>query len=312
MSRFLAKWRVLLVLAFGAALVLAPTLADARAGRSAGGSFSSGIGSRGLRSYEFNGAAPLSRSTAPRPGYGAASGYSGSPGYGGGGFWTRHPFLTGIAGGLVGSWLFGGHGYAATGSPGTTMFGSLLHLLILGLIVYGIFRLFRRRRGGFATDAMPGAMPRSLGAAAAADPRGRDIAIADADLAAFQHLHAAVQDAWSHADLARLRPLMTPEMLGYFSEELTRNASQGVQNIVSDVALEQGDLSEGWAEGDLQYATARMRWRALDYLVRLGRNPGDPGYVADGDPTRPVEATEVWTFVRGRGGNWLLSAIQQT
>jgi predicted lipid-binding transport protein (Tim44 family) len=24
------------------------------------------------------------------------------------------------------------------------------------------------------------------------------------------------------------------------------------------------------------------------------------------------EATEVWTFMRVRGGNWLLSAIQQT
>jgi predicted lipid-binding transport protein (Tim44 family) len=27
---------------------------------------------------------------------------------------------------------------------------------------------------------------------------------------------------------------------------------------------------------------------------------------------QPTEATEVWTFVRHRGGNWELSAIQQT
>ena len=26
----------------------------------------------------------------------------------------------------------------------------------------------------------------------------------------------------------------------------------------------------------------------------------------------PDEATEVWTFMRVRGGNWILSAIQQT
>jgi predicted lipid-binding transport protein (Tim44 family) len=26
----------------------------------------------------------------------------------------------------------------------------------------------------------------------------------------------------------------------------------------------------------------------------------------------PNEATELWTFVRSRGGDWLLSAIQQT
>ena len=35
------------------------------------------------------------------------------------------------------------------------------------------------------------------------------------------------------------------------------------------------------------------------------------GRVADGSD-RPVEVTEVWTFVRPRGSNWELSAIQQT
>ena len=33
---------------------------------------------------------------------------------------------------------------------------------------------------------------------------------------------------------------MTPEMLSYFSEELTRNASQGTQNIVANVAAREG------------------------------------------------------------------------
>jgi predicted lipid-binding transport protein (Tim44 family) len=86
---------------------------------------------------------------------------------------------------------------------------------------------------------------------------------------------------------------------------------QGTQNIVADVHLIKGDLSESWDEGDLQYATAYMRWRSLDYVVRLGRSPGDPDYLVSGDPRTPVEAEEVWTFVRRPGGNWLLSAIQQ-
>ena len=132
-----------------------------------------------------------------------------------------------------------------------------------------------------------------------------------ADLSAFQAIHAAVQEAWSAGDLGHLRRLMTPEMLGYFSEELTRNASQGVRNIVSGVQLLKGELSESWEQGDLQYATAYMRWRALDYVVRLGRSPGDPESIVSGNPRVPVEAEEVWTFVRRRGGDWLLSAIQQ-
>ncbi len=120
-----------------------------------------------------------------------------------------------------------------------------------------------------------------------------------------------MQDGWSEADLGKLRQLMTPEMVGYFSEELTRNASQGVQNKVSNVNLLKGDISESWEEGDLQYATALMRWSAIDYAVRLGRNPNDADFVVSGNPRTPVEAEEMWTFVRRRGGNWLLSAIQQ-
>jgi predicted lipid-binding transport protein (Tim44 family) len=54
-----------------------------------------------------------------------------------------------------------------------------------------------------------------------------------------------------------------------------------------------------------------MKWSAIDYVVRLGRSPGMPDYLVSGDPKQPVEAEEVWTFVRQRNGNWLLSAIQQ-
>jgi len=104
---------------------------------------------------------------------------------------------------------------------------------------------------------------------------------------------------------------MTPEMVGYFSEELTRNASRGVRNVVSNVRLLAGDISESWEEGDLQYATAYMKWSAVDYLARLDRSPDAPDYVAGGDPSRPIESEEVWTFARRRGGNWLLSAVQQ-
>jgi len=189
------------------------------------------------------------------------------------------------------------------------VFGGLLQFLIIGFL---IFFLVRWLIGRFA-PAGGGAMPRSVGAAAApaARFRGRDTTVGDEDLNAFQAIHAAVQEAWGRGDLGRLRPLMTPEMLSYFSEELTRSTSQGVQNIVSDVKLLKGDISESWEEGDLQYATAYLRWSALDYVVRTGRSPGQPDYLVSGDPKTPTEAEEVWTFARGRGGNWLLSAIQQ-
>jgi predicted lipid-binding transport protein (Tim44 family) len=257
----------------------------------------------------------MNRSMTTQPQTAAQPGLAASPAYGGGGsFFQRHPFLTGLAGGFIGSWMFGHMGYAADGTSGGSALGMVLQLLIIGLLIYFAFRLFRGRAfsGGTARGA-PFSMPRSAGAAAAPArrDRGRDINLSDADLNSFQEIHAAVQEAWSASDLGRLRRMMTPEMLSYFSEELTRNASQGTQNIVSDVQLVKGELSESWEEGDLQYATAYMRWRALDYVVRLGRSPGDPDYIVRGDPRTPVEAEEVWTFVRRRGGDWLLSAIQQ-
>src|SRR5690348_2039218 len=106
MSNRLPKWRILLALFVAATLALAPALAEARAGSSAGGR-SSSMGSRGLRTYENNGAQPLSRSVTPPPQPSRPPGLApatpapayGAPGYGGS-FFQRHPFLTGLAGGF--------------------------------------------------------------------------------------------------------------------------------------------------------------------------------------------------------------------
>jgi predicted lipid-binding transport protein (Tim44 family) len=310
--RRLASWRIILALFFSVIVAAAPAIAEARAGGSSGGR-SSSMGSRGLRTYENNNAQPLERSmTSPaQPGLSPATP---SPAYGGGSFFQRHPFLTGLTGGLIGSWLFGHGSYGADGTSGGSAIGTLLEFLIIGLLIYFAVRLFRRQafstgwRGGTAFS-----MPRSAGASAAPvrRDRGRDINLSDADLSAFQAIHAAVQEAWSAGDLGRLRRLMTPEMQSYFSEELTRNASQGIQNIVSNVELVKGELSESWEEGDLQYATAYMRWRAIDYVTRLGRPLGDPEAIVSGNRRVASEAEELWTFVRRRSSDWLLSAIQQ-
>ncbi len=313
MSNAKLNWRAILALVCCAFLALAPALAEARGGSSYGGRPSS-FGSRGVRSWDNNGAQPLNRSLAtPAPSQpGLAPGMP-APAYGGGMF-QRHPFLTGLAGGLVGSWLFGHAAYAEGGGGSGAMLGTLLWLAVIGLLVWLALRLFRARafsngwpagRAGFAA--------RSAGAAAtpAGRFRGRDVNFADTDLEAFQRLHAAIQEAWSAGDLARMRRLMTPEMLSYFSDELTRNTSRGLRNLVSDVQLVKGELTEAWEERDLQYATALLRWRAIDYVLRLDAAPGDRNAIVGGDPQRPIETEEVWTFVRRRGGDWLLSAIQQ-
>jgi predicted lipid-binding transport protein (Tim44 family) len=132
------------------------------------------------------------------------------------------------------------------------------------------------------------------------------LAVQPADFAAFEQLLQAVQAAWSNHDLTTLRGITTPEMASYFAEQLADQVSRGVRNVVSQVKLEQGDLSEAWAEGGREYATVAMRFSMTDVTVDA------TGRVVDGDPAEHVQATEIWTFLRAPGGRWVLSAIQQT
>jgi predicted lipid-binding transport protein (Tim44 family) len=94
-------------------------------------------------------------------------------------------------------------------------------------------------------------------------------------------------------------------MLSYFSEQLADNASRGLINRVTDVKLLQGDLPEAWREGDTDYATVAMKFTLKDSIVESAS-----GRTVEGGERG--EVTELWTFMRVRGGNWLLSAIQQT
>ena len=143
------------------------------------------------------------------------------------------------------------------------------------------------------------------GGAPAARASGTDeVGTTPEDFGTFERLLGDIQAAYGAEDLGKLRTHVTPEMLSYYSEELAANASRGVVNRLSDVKLLQGDLAEAWREGDTDYATVAMRYSLNDQIVDRAS-----GRVVEGGPD---EATEVWTFMRKHGGNWILSAIQQT
>jgi len=156
-------------------------------------------------------------------------------------------------------------------------------------------------RGNMAQG--PGPMGGGGGGAPSGPPR---ITITPGDYQQFEQLLQRIQAAWSTHDLNSLRAMATPEMLSYFAEQLGDQASRGVRNLVTDVKLQSGDLSEAWAEQGREYATVAMRFSMIDVTQDAS------GRVVDGSPTEHVTATEIWTFVRSRGGNWILSAIQQT
>jgi predicted lipid-binding transport protein (Tim44 family) len=292
------------------ALALSPGLADARAG---GGS---SMGSRGSMTYSAPpstntapySASPMQRSMTPQSAPSSNYGY-GAPAYQGGGM------MRGMMGGLFLGGLFGlmmGHGFMGGGMGLFGLLGTLLQIILVVAVVRFLFRYFMGGRspamaGGpniFARGGMPGPGPMPVGARPPSGPP--TIAIAPQDYQQFEQLLKGIQAAWSAHDLNGLQAMATPEMVSYFAEQLAEQVSRGVRNVVNDVTLVSGDLSQAWAEQGREYATVAMRFSMVD-VTR-----DSAGRVVDGSPNEHVTATEIWTFVRSRGGHWILSAIQQT
>ena len=295
-----------------AALTLAPSLADARAGGN------SSVGSRGSRTYSAppstntapSAVAPMERSIAPSPGYGANPGYGQQSGLGRGGFTSG--LLGGLLGAGIGGMLFGNGMF---GSGGFGFIGFLLQMVLLYFVARWLFRMFTRRPA-MAGAGLGGAFARTGQPASGSSPAGgmmggggtaaRPVAINPGDYQAFEQTLQEVQAAWSAQNLRRLQTVATPEMVGYFGEQLAAQSSRGVVNTVTDVRLQQGDLSEAWSEGNREYATVAMRFSMID-VTR-----DSSGRIVDGNASEHTSATELWTFVRAAGGRWILSAIQQT
>ncbi|MGA8900426.1 Tim44 domain-containing protein [Bradyrhizobium sp.] len=305
---FVQAFAVILSLALP--LVVAASTADARIG----GGVSSG--SRGGRTFS----APPSTSTAPN----AAQPFNrtitqpGSPGLGtpGGGFFNRPGMglFGGLAAGFLGAgllgMLFGGGMFGGIGGF-SSIIGLMLQIGLIVLLVRFAMSWWQRRhesQTAYAGGPSPLSAQASYGSGMGfgMGSASAPVQILPADYESFERLLGETQDAWSNEDVARLHTLATPEMVSYFVRDLDQNKARNVVNKVAATKLLQGDLAEAWREGDTDYASVAMRYSLIDtYLDRT------TGRVVEGNG-QPEEVTEVWTFLRPRGGNWELSAIQQT
>lgn len=318
------------VLAIGLATML--TLADFAEARRASG----GFGSRGTRTFQAPAAtrtapapaAPIERTMTPqgqttRPATAPnAQTQAGRPG----------GLFGGLAGGLMGGLLMGGLFGMLMGSGFGGGFG-FLGLLLQGVLIFFLVRFAMRMFGnrqtaysgagagpsarsnaatgpGFQIPRMGGINLGGSSASASAMPRGPsasadEIGIGQQDLERFERLLKEMQAAYADEDYASLRRITTPEAMSYLAEELSENATRGLKNEVRDVHLVQGDVSESWREGNVDYATVAMRYESIDVL-----RDRTSGKVVSGDPDNVSESTEIWTFVRRPGTDWQISAIQ--
>ena len=236
---------------------------------------------------------------------------------------ARPSLFGGFGGALLGGFLFSGlfgmlFGYGFGG------FGGMLALLVQLVLVALVVGWFMRRRQqqpamagnanayryeapnqpNYAGGAGPARNAEPRSAASARAGKRDELGISDADLGIFQQRLTALQDAYSREDYAALRKISTPEVMGYLAEELGENASKGLRNEVFDVNLLEGDVAEAWREGSAEYATVAFRYESRD--VTRNRSTGE---IVTGDD-RVTETTEIWTFVRRNGGDWLIAAIQ--
>lgn len=297
--------------------VMAVETADARAGKG------NSSGSRGSNTQSAppptatspGQAAPINRTITP-PGKSTATAGAATAAGGAATQASRFGGMKGLLlGGLIGAGLASMLGAGALAN----VLGFVLQMALIAGIVMLVIAFFRSRsanKPALATADAGTASPQanqSLNQRVAASSLGGGAAtvkVLPEDFSAFERLLGEIQGAYGRNDIDALGQRTTPEMLSYFAQELDEDAKKGHLNVLSDVKLLQGDLSEAWREGNLEYATVAMRYSLIDATVEA-----KTGRVISGSRDEPVEGTEIWTFCRpanGRADQWELSAIQQT
>lgn len=315
--------------------------ADARFGRSRGGGFGS-FGNRGSRTFDRGQSRQMQPVQRNRQNQDQATGAASRTNANRGSWLQRNPLLGGLMGAIAGT-VLGAMLINAFGGMGG--FGGFLMLLLLGMALFAVFRMFRNRQpqavaGGFGQGPAPGrrdyTAPTDVStrreyssggsrwgsdddagdSATAMNSQTREqglaaIALEDSKMSTerlqdtLSNRFFHIQEAWSEGDRVKLNLAVTPEMYDEFIGDLDAMEQRNERNVLKNIVMRSFEITEAWQEGDVEYATAYINARLIDYTERNGQ-------VIEGDADNPVQFSEFWTFVRPRGrGDWKLSAINQ-
>jgi predicted lipid-binding transport protein (Tim44 family) len=262
---------------------------------------------------------------------------TGAPTQPSGGLFGGSPFMQGLAGGLaggfLGSLLFGGVGHATPG--GATGGGmGLLDLILIGALLYFGYRFLKRRRAQVVTPGtgfggstgfsrpmddnqplsytrtpQPGVIP----GAGEVEQGLRQIRQFDGGLSeealkeTLQDIFFRVQAGWMNRSVEGIEGMITDEMAQYLRNEFDAMRRAGTINRLENIAVRKVEISEAWQEVGKDYVTVLFTANLLDYTVN-----DSTGAVVEGDKSNPVKFQEFWTFCRDVGPNpWRLSAINQ-
>ncbi len=235
----------------------------------------------------------------------------------------------GVMGGMIGGMLFRSLGFGAPGEGGMGGGIGLFEIVLIGAILYFLYRFLKRRReaatagatyqgGQSAGTATPPSLPAyipSAGNAAVDDVQQGISHVRQMDAGfdekvftdACMDVFFQIQGAWANRDMSTAKNVLTDEMYGILSEDARKLKAEKKINRLDNIAVRSVDINEVWQESGQDYITVRFLANLLDYTIDESTKQ-----VLSGSRTEPVKFEEYWTFTRPVGKNaWKLSAIQQ-
>ncbi|MBF0623119.1 MAG: Tim44 domain-containing protein, partial [Magnetococcales bacterium] len=238
-----------------------------------------------------------------------------------------------VAGGLIGSMLFGGGDDDGEGGG----FGGLLDMLLIGLLGFFAYKFFKsRKRTANVQTAGAGMMqqvgldqqegPMGAPAGGMAGGGGYMAGIDDVSqgimqiqqsnpqfdegifMQGAQMAFQEIQSCWSDWSVDRLRPLLTDRMWEMVQQQAQDLKNAGQRNIIEKIQFHNVQITEAWQEAGMDYLTVQFQLSMIDTITDINGN------IQEGDPNVPEQIEEFWTFTHQTGSadpNWQLSAIQQ-
>jgi predicted lipid-binding transport protein (Tim44 family) len=230
----------------------------------------------------------------------------------------------GVAGGFLGSLLFGGMGMGGFGGSGI----GLLEIILIGGLLYFLYSYFRRKKqaeSAAGTYYQTGTAP-SMEWQTPYSPSSQSPGFTESDVqTGISHIRQLdssfdkarfsdlcmdnffkIQGAWINRDMASVKDILTEEMFGIFQRDADKLKAEKKINKLDNIAVRSVDITEAWQEGGIDFITVRFLASLLDYTV------SENGELLSGSKTEPVKFEEYWTFTRPAGNNrWQLSAINQ-
>lgn len=242
----------------------------------------------------------------------------------------------GLAGGMIGSLLFGGSGQASPDglAGGTVGFFEIVLIALLLCLAYRFFRKRRSQKGalsgyheddgssrqdvfpgkpqtdfrGDSTSALPaipgyGQLGQGLDRIKGRDPAFRE----DRFKETVQDLFFRIQAGRTNRSLDGIEGILTHEMAAFFRREFECMREKGLINRLENIAIRKVELSEAWQEAGKDCINVLITANLIDYLVDETTRE-----LVEGDKLKPVKFQEHWTFCRDRGSSrWQLSTINQ-